>query len=891
MQCLFCGKELPLFKRLTGGEFCSDTHRQQYQQEFSQLALNRLLQARVAEASRKPEESTTSANQALTASQAPAARQAPTAPRASNTGPAPGGEPALNTATAPASKLAHSTRPSAGANKGAAPAATRGAIAMKPAPPPPPTPSPSPMPAASIARNGATKVPTTAVAELPAVPQAASAPPPEAIAPAAIADPVEYRPPAAGAKAASPAMPEMEVATSVHSEIPQTRIAPPGVRLENAERVPYHAIANPPAMPWRARHDRLTIRDFARGNPILDLGVTLEGPWMETATRPMELSFRAAPSRTEGSPWVQPPREFEAGRVQIGELAALELATTGFEISAPGGPIVGPIGDPIVGAETAPAEEPSLQESIAAAPAAPPDAPAPPAARDLQPFTQPTPVVMDGIRGGKAKPVQIFTSILRAGAAAQIPRYDSLPLRAKMVLGRTGAPSQKTEPAKIEPVVPAEKTASAQIPVRSPAQPAMVNPVAEKGAKRPSPAEAPTVLSAAPPVETPAATSTANNPAPADARPANSNRWATKTSVAGIPAAPPRAAAAEPKPGTGAKRSRELPEPGREQTEVAWEQIKLNREQAELNRQQAELNRQQAELIREQAKAAPKAADASASPAAPPSRPLPAALKAVETKPAAAVEPVPAPTSPAPPPAGPPQPAPRNSLSLTAPPAKMDEGDLGLPQLDLNAVKKPARLWVKITAATACVLLLTVGIWFYANRAKGPEVAAISSVAAGAGPEWIENFSPDGKHPRTISILRASAGLSDYTVEFSASVDVKAVGWVFRAKDAANFYVGRIEQEKTPAGTAAAFVYFPVVGGAPQQRKRSPVALPAAPGTVYKIRFEASGERFTAWIQDRKIEEWTDGRLLSGGAGLYSESGERALLQGGFRVIPKTAEK
>src|SRR5437016_3181449 len=46
MRCLYCGKELALLKRLRGGgEFCSDAHRQQYQEEYNQLALTRLLQA------------------------------------------------------------------------------------------------------------------------------------------------------------------------------------------------------------------------------------------------------------------------------------------------------------------------------------------------------------------------------------------------------------------------------------------------------------------------------------------------------------------------------------------------------------------------------------------------------------------------------------------------------------------------------------------------------------------------------------------------------------------------------------------------------------------------------------------------------------------------------
>lgn len=46
MRCLQCGRELALFKRLTKGEFCSEEHRLQYQKDYSQLALSRLLQAK-----------------------------------------------------------------------------------------------------------------------------------------------------------------------------------------------------------------------------------------------------------------------------------------------------------------------------------------------------------------------------------------------------------------------------------------------------------------------------------------------------------------------------------------------------------------------------------------------------------------------------------------------------------------------------------------------------------------------------------------------------------------------------------------------------------------------------------------------------------------------------
>jgi hypothetical protein len=45
MRCLYCGRQLALFRKLTGGgDFCSDAHRQSYQDEYNRLALSRLLQ-------------------------------------------------------------------------------------------------------------------------------------------------------------------------------------------------------------------------------------------------------------------------------------------------------------------------------------------------------------------------------------------------------------------------------------------------------------------------------------------------------------------------------------------------------------------------------------------------------------------------------------------------------------------------------------------------------------------------------------------------------------------------------------------------------------------------------------------------------------------------------
>lgn len=64
MRCLYCGKHLALFRKLTGGgEFCSDAHRRSYQDEYNRLALSRLLQSQTAGDDAPPAEKLPEASQ------------------------------------------------------------------------------------------------------------------------------------------------------------------------------------------------------------------------------------------------------------------------------------------------------------------------------------------------------------------------------------------------------------------------------------------------------------------------------------------------------------------------------------------------------------------------------------------------------------------------------------------------------------------------------------------------------------------------------------------------------------------------------------------------------------------------------------------------------------
>ena len=44
MRCLYCDGKLPLYRKITHGQFCSTTHRKAYWQEQERLAVERLHQ-------------------------------------------------------------------------------------------------------------------------------------------------------------------------------------------------------------------------------------------------------------------------------------------------------------------------------------------------------------------------------------------------------------------------------------------------------------------------------------------------------------------------------------------------------------------------------------------------------------------------------------------------------------------------------------------------------------------------------------------------------------------------------------------------------------------------------------------------------------------------------
>jgi hypothetical protein len=208
-----------------------------------------------------------------------------------------------------------------------------------------------------------------------------------------------------------------------------------------------------------------------------------------------------------------------------------------------------------------------------------------------------------------------------------------------------------------------------------------------------------------------------------------------------------------------------------------------------------------------------------------------------------------------------------------------------------------ASRWAKLAAIGLGVLLLLVGITNVftskptdiAHGSSGAETSPVRSALPVGASGWIPSFAPystGSRGVRRIPVLRASLTLSDFRLEMQALIESKAFGWVFRAKDPNNFYVTKLEILKPSPNPAVFLTRFAVVDGKEQPRMQIPLPMQTWLDSLYKVRLDVVGPRFTTWIQDQKVDEWTDTRIASGGVGLYFEPGESGTLKGGMNVYP-----
>jgi hypothetical protein len=179
-----------------------------------------------------------------------------------------------------------------------------------------------------------------------------------------------------------------------------------------------------------------------------------------------------------------------------------------------------------------------------------------------------------------------------------------------------------------------------------------------------------------------------------------------------------------------------------------------------------------------------------------------------------------------------------------------------------------ARYWRQL--AVALVALAMIGFLLFARSGAGA-----ASVTAGPKGWSQRSISPPG---RLMSVYEPSRGETDYRMEFAWVPDANGVGWIFRARDANDYYAVRLRLIKPGAGPAIAAEHFNVWRGEESVHSRKVIPLLNNSGLV-QVRMDAVGPSFTLSLQDSPVDTWTDARLDSGPLGFYDENGQRPAVE------------
>jgi hypothetical protein len=186
-----------------------------------------------------------------------------------------------------------------------------------------------------------------------------------------------------------------------------------------------------------------------------------------------------------------------------------------------------------------------------------------------------------------------------------------------------------------------------------------------------------------------------------------------------------------------------------------------------------------------------------------------------------------------------------------------------------------AKLPMAVKAGAPVLAALALGAFLLVHGRPMPAASAGDPSASIVGEQgWVTEWASDPaglRRGRQLTLYRPSKGLSDYQMQFTGQIESKALGWVFRAADTKNYYGMKIENDKPGS---VRYTRFAVVNGRESSVTQKPLPIQARADTAYNVRLEASGPRFSVYVQGEPVELWTDNRLKAGQLGFMYEAGE-----------------
>lgn len=134
--------------------------------------------------------------------------------------------------------------------------------------------------------------------------------------------------------------------------------------------------------------------------------------------------------------------------------------------------------------------------------------------------------------------------------------------------------------------------------------------------------------------------------------------------------------------------------------------------------------------------------------------------------------------------------------------------------------------------------------------------------------------------PGQLAVYKPTLPMKDYTIEFLGQIERQGLSWVVRADGSLrNYHVMRLVVTRPGPLPEAAIVRYTVVDGKEGPVTTLPMPFPIKLSTMYRVRVEVSGKEITTYVQGQVVDSFTDTRLRGGGVGFFAAKGEKSFLR------------
>lgn len=130
-----------------------------------------------------------------------------------------------------------------------------------------------------------------------------------------------------------------------------------------------------------------------------------------------------------------------------------------------------------------------------------------------------------------------------------------------------------------------------------------------------------------------------------------------------------------------------------------------------------------------------------------------------------------------------------------------------------------------------------------------------------------------------LALYQPSLALTNYHMEFLGQIEKRAMGWVVRARDTENYYALKLILGRTGPLPSVTIERYAVINGKEQPRTRTRLPLQVQDDTLYRVGVDVKDSHYTLTVQGHVVDYWRDDRLPSGGVGFFSGKGEQARLR------------